>query len=139
MSLSIFGEKAVVPNEKMLVKALAGSKAIWDDIKSHVAAICGNVSEQWKYYSKKAGWSLVIKSGERTIIYLIPLEACFKVNYVFGEKAVAAAETAGIPKSVIIQIREATPYAEGRSFMMDVKSKADADTVKRLINIKYQN
>ena len=139
MPLSIFGEKTAVPNEEMITRYLADSKALWDDIKGHVIANCGNVSEQWKYYSKKAGWSLVVKSGERTILYLIPQDDFFKVNFVFGEKAAAAAETTGMPESVIIQIREATPYIEGRSFMFDVKSKANAAIAKRLIDIKLQN
>jgi hypothetical protein len=139
MSLSIFGDKDILPNEESLAGVLAGSKTSWDEIKNCVVAECGNYSEEWKYYSKKAGWALVIKSEKRTILYLIPLSGCFKANFVFGEKAVAAAQVSGLPEPIIALISEATPYMEGRSFMVDITSEADAQIVKRLIAIKNAN
>jgi hypothetical protein len=139
VSLSIFGEKAAVPNEEALAEVLKDSVVLWYRIKDHAAAAYGNANEEWKYYSKKAGWSLVIKSGGRTILYLIPLDACFKVNYVFGEKAAADAMTAGLPEQIVTQISEAKVYAEGRSFMVDVRTKEDADIAKKLVDIKNRN
>jgi hypothetical protein len=138
-SLSIFGDKAMPPSEEALAGVLAGSKAYWDSIKSHVASECGDYSEEWKYYSKKAGWSLVVKSGKRTILYLIPLSGCFKANFVFGEKAVAAALVSGLPEPITALISQAAPYMEGRPFMVDITSESDARTVKRLIAIKETN
>jgi len=138
MSLSAFGEKATMPNEEMLAGALAGGKALWDKIQSDVEAVCGNTSAEWKYYSKQAGWTLVVKSGKRTILYLIPLEGSFKVNFVLGEKAVAAAaQHAGLPEAIVALLLEAQPYVEGRSFMFDVKAEADADVAAKLIEIKH--
>jgi len=107
MSLSVFGEKALIPDETMLAEALAGSLALWDGIKAHVASVCGDYNELWKFYSKKAGWSLVVKSGARTILYLIPQEAYFKVNFVFGERAVEAVLGSGLPAPVVTALSEA--------------------------------
>jgi hypothetical protein len=123
----------------MLAGTLKGSKVHWDKIRGCVSDTCGGASEEWKYYSKKAGWSLVIKSGGRTILYLIPLDSCFKANFVFGEKAVAAAMAAGLPEPIVSLISEAKEYAEGRSFMFDVISEADASIVFKLIDIKNRN
>ena len=139
MSLSIFGDKAVMPDDRMLAEVLTGGTVLWDAVKNHVATTCGDVSEQWKYYSGKAGWTLVLKSGKRTILYLIPLEGCFKVNFVFGEKAVAAARDAGLPDPVIAFIMATAQYAEGRPFMFDVETEADVDAVKKLVEIKHIN
>jgi hypothetical protein len=139
VSTSIFSEKTPVPDGEMLTGVLKGSKALWDDIKDHVASTCGNASEEWKYYSKKAGWILVVKSGKRTILYLIPLDSSFKANYVFGEKATAAAMTAGLPKHIIAQISEAKVHMEGRSFMIDIATKEEANVAKKLIDIKSKN
>lgn len=139
MSLSIFGGKDIMPNEEMLAGVLTDSKALWDSIKNHLTATCSNISEQWKYYSKKAGWSLVIKNGERTILYLIPLNNGFKANFVFGEKAVVIAQTAGLPERIVSLICEAKPYMEGRSFMVDIKTEADVCTAIKLIEIKVGN
>lgn len=87
----------------------------------------------------RPGWTLAIKSGKRTLIYLIPLNGSFKVNFVFGEKAISAAETGGISAEIIKMIADAIPYAEGRSFMIDVNGDADADTVMKLVALKNSN
>ena len=139
MSLSLFGEKAEVPTEDALVSALGESKALWDDIKKQVESAYGNYNDEWKFYSKNAGWSFVIRSGKRTILYLIPQEKHFSVNFVFGEKAVAAVQNAGLPEAIIALIMEATPYTEGRSFMFDICSLSDVDLVGKLISIKAAN
>ena len=136
MSLSAFGEKTSVPNKETLADTLRGSKTSWDKLIEHTGKVCGGESTEWKYYSKNAGWSLVVKSKGRTILYLIPLEGFFKANFVFGEKAVASAKAAGLPADVVANIAEAKAYAEGRSFMMDVKSDADVGIAMKLIEIK---
>jgi len=135
-SLSFFGDKAAMPTDEMLAAALAGGKIFWDGLIDYVAASCGNVAEVWKFYSKKAGWSLVVKSGARTILYLIPRDAFFKASFVLGERAVTAALAAGLPEEITALITEARPYAEGRSFMFDVKSEVDAAAAKKLVEIK---
>jgi hypothetical protein len=139
MSTSIFGEKTAPPSEEMLNGALKGSKSLWTEVKGYVASACGKESSEWKFYSKKSGWILVVKSGDRTILYLIPLDGCFKANYVYGEKATSAAMAAGLPNNVTSQISEARVYAEGRSFMLDVATDDDVKTAKKLIDIKHKN
>ena len=139
MSLSIFGDKAEIPTEDALVSALGESKALWDDIKKQVETACGDYNDEWKFYSKKAGWSFVVRSGKRTILYLIPQDKYFKVNFVFGDKAVAAVQDAGLLEAIVALIMEATPYPEGRSFMFDIGFLDDVDSVRKLISIKAEN
>ena len=92
-----------------------------------------------KYYSKKAGWSFVVRSGKRTILYLIPQDRFFKANFVLGDKAVAATQDAGLPEDIVTLIERAAPYAEGRSFMFDIRSLDDVDSVGKLIRVKADN
>jgi hypothetical protein len=139
MSLSAFEHKEVRPDDDAVAKALGEKKALWDGVKEHIASNHKNVNEEWKFYSKDAGWTLVIKGGKRTLVYLIPLNGHFKVNFVFGENAVNAAQSAGLPAHIVKKITEARPYVEGRSFMVDVKGKEDADAVIELIGIKDRN
>ena len=139
MSLSAFGEKALMPNEETLAGTLKGSKARWDKLIEHTGNVCGRASGEWKYYSKNAGWSLVVKSGGRTILYLIPLDGSFKANFVLGEKAVTVVKASDLPAAVITNITEAKAYAEGRPFMIDVNNDADAGIAMRLIEIKSRN
>lgn len=136
MSLSIFGEKAIQPNENMLADALCGRIELWNSIKKQLLAIDENIQEEWKFYSKAAGWTLVLKSGKQTLLYLIPLDNYFKINFVFGEKMITLTKDSDLPKSVITLILDAKAYMEGRSFMIDVNTKADVDVINKLVKIK---
>ncbi|MCL2146906.1 MAG: DUF3788 domain-containing protein [Synergistaceae bacterium] len=138
MSLSIFGEKAEKPTEDTLHIALGESKTLWDEIKNLVESACGDYNDEWKYYTKKAGWSFVVRSGKRTILYLIPQDKFFKVNIVLGDKAIAAAQDASLPEAINALIMGATPYVEGRSIMFDIGSLDDVDSVRKLVRIKAE-
>lgn len=139
MALSAFGNKAIKPTKEITAEVLGESFIFWDKIKKHIAATYKKVSEDWKMYTKDAGWTLVVKSDKRTLLYLIPQQGAFKANFVYGGKTVAATENEGLPVSVLTLIREAQQYVEGRSFMIDIKTAEDAETAIRLIKIKYEN
>ena len=138
MSLSIFDDKAVIPNDDMVAMAVAPGKAFWDELQAHAASYGKPVCE-WKFYSKAAGWSFLLKCGKRTLVYFIPQEGYFKVNFVLGERAVEAARTANLPPEILALIEEAKVYVEGRSFMFDIKTEADCGTAQQLIGIKHNN
>jgi hypothetical protein len=139
MSLSAFGEKAAVPDDDKVASVLGGAKGLWDKLKEHTARSYENVSEEWKFYSKAAGWTLAIKSGKRTLFYLIPQGGLFKAGFVFGDRALKAAEDADIPADVKKTISEAHRYAEGSSFMIDVKDVKYMNTTIELTGIKDRN
>lgn len=136
MSLSVFGDKSAVPGGEALAEALAGSAALWDAVKRKAAAAFGALQEEWKFYSAKAGWSFVLKSGKRTVLYMIPQSGYFKITMVFGERAAAAALNADLPEYIRTALLEARPYAEGRGLMFDVKDESELDTVTKLMEIK---
>ena len=139
MSLSAFGEKAAVPDDDKVASVLGGAKGLWDKLKEHTARSYEDVSEEWKFYSKAAGWTLLIKSGKRTLLYLIPQEGLFKVSFVFGERALKAAEDADIPADVRKTISEAQRYVEGSTFMIGVRDMNDVGTIIELIRVKGMN
>jgi hypothetical protein len=136
MSLSIFDEKALIPTEDMLSEALSDTRTIWNDALKLIDRTCGDLNTEWKYYSRSAGWTLVANSKKRKMTYFIPLKGFFKVNFVFGEKAVKEAKSADLPESVLLSISEARPYVEGRSFMIDMKTDTDIELFGKLLKIK---
>jgi len=139
MALSIFGEKAITPTNEMLAAALAERKIIWDMVTEHIENTYSKISGEWKFYSKSAGWSFVIKSEKRTLIYLIPTEDCIKTNFVFGERAVKVIEESDLPESLIKSVTEARAYMEGRSCMVDIVKVDDIEIIKKLLKIKSEN
>lgn len=57
MSLSVFGERAVIPNEKMVATVLCKKYSLWNEIKEYMNTIYPPIGEDWKYYSKSSSWS----------------------------------------------------------------------------------
>ncbi|MHC4678095.1 MAG: DUF3788 family protein [Planctomycetota bacterium] len=76
---------------------------------------------------------------KRNLFFFIPFEGSFRVSFVFGDKAVAVVEQSGLPKELAATLTNARKYAEGRGLQIDVKSSADVEHVKKLVEIKVNN
>jgi hypothetical protein len=85
------------PNRDRLAAALGPSKALWNELASDLARENQIDVQEWHSYSPKAGWSLRLKHGARTIVYLIPLRGSFQAALVLGDKAVKAAQRSALP------------------------------------------
>ena len=141
MSLSIFDNKLKKPKDDELGTALGKTKQLWLELKEYLRNEYKNkaISEEWKYYGKSSGWTLLFKSKKRTILYLFPGQGFFIVLFVFGEKATISAEQHPLPQIILESIRNAKPYVEGRSFRVEVKNVQDLENVKKLVEIKMKN
>ena len=139
MSSSVFIEKSKIPTKAMLAEALGRSSSFWEDIKSFVKENFGEFVEEWKFYSKKSGWTLKLLRKKRNLFFFIPQEGHFKITFVFGDKAVSAVEKSNLPKSIINDLLTARKYMEGRGLQIDVTSQADAQHIKKLLKIKIEN
>jgi len=139
MAASVFEDKATMPDDKMLAKALGKSNRLWQEIKKHLKAEYGELIEEWKFYGQKSGWILKTLLKKRNLFFFIPLKGSFHVSFVFGEKAVAAVEKSGLPKELITELKNARKYAEGRGLRIDVKNSTDVEHIKKLVEIKVNN
>ena len=139
MSSSIFIEKSKKPNKTKLTEALGSSSSLWEDIKSFIKENFGEFVEEWKFYSKKSGWTLKLLRKKRNLFFFIPQEGHFKITFVFGDKAVSAVEKSNLPKSIISDLVNARKYMEGRGLQIDVTSQADVKHIKKLLKIKIDN
>ena len=139
MATSIFDDKAITPDESMTDAVLADTKALWDKIRSHAAERYPGLEQEWKFYSKKSGWSLVIRQKKRTLFYFIPCKGYFMITFVLGEKAERTAMGSSIPDHIKDVISAATSYAEGKSFFVDVRDEKDVEPVLTLFRIKNES
>ncbi|HEC02228.1 MAG TPA: DUF3788 family protein, partial [Phycisphaerales bacterium] len=71
--------------------------------------------------------------------FFVPLDGAFNVSFVFGDRAVAAAEKSDLPKDLIETLKNARKYVEGRGFKIEVKGPADVENIKKLVEIKVNN
>ncbi|MDR0767509.1 MAG: DUF3788 domain-containing protein [Methanosarcinales archaeon] len=139
MATSIFDDKAAIPNDEMVGAVLADTNAFWEKLKSYVIENYPGISQDWKFYSKKAGWSLVFKQKSRTLFYFVPCHEYFMIAFVLGEKAAKTAEQSSISEHIKKTIAAATPYVEGKSFFVDVKNEKDLESVYTLLKIKEES
>jgi hypothetical protein len=130
-SVSVFEDKATMPDNKMLAKALGKSYYLWQEIKKHLKAEYGELIEEWKFYGRKSGWILKTLRKKHNLFFFIPLKGSFRVSFVFGDKAVAVAEKSDLPKKLITELKNARKYAEGRGLRIDVKKSAGVGHIQK--------
>jgi hypothetical protein len=133
-----FVGKAKRPTQGELTAALGASKALWDRVVDDLSGK-HKLAQEWNSYSKRAGWSLRLKRGERNIVYLSPFHGCFCASFALGDKAVQAARKSGLPQKALAVIDQAKKYAEGTGVRIEVQGPEDLDIVKKLAAIKLDN
>ncbi len=132
-------DKSRQPRDDDLAETLGRSKARWDELIAHVEHTYAPVTHKWLPPYKEFAWVLRLIRKKRTILYLTPCPRCFLCAFVLGGKATQAARAAGLPEDVMAIINDAPVYGEGRGFRLEVRTKADVETMKKLAAIKMAN
>jgi hypothetical protein len=127
------------PDDVLLRKMLGKSMDLWNELRSHLAETHPPICEEWKFYGVKYGWNMKMLHGKRNLFFFVPREGGFMAGFTFGEKAVAEIERSGLPDRLKKELRESRKYAEGRGLRVEVRSRADAEAVKKLVAIKIRN
>ena len=139
MATSILDDKSIIPDDVQVKDVLGKTFRFWTAIKKYFEDKQIDVQEEWKFWGQKYGWSMRLKHKKRNILYLVPCKGYFMAAFVFGDKAVAAAENSTLPESILDMIRSARKYAEGRGFRFEVRGQEDVENTKKLIEIKMAN
>jgi hypothetical protein len=127
--------RPAAPGDDDLSAELGAARVLWDQLIADLAL----PTAEWHSYSRKAGWSLRLKKGARTIVYLIPCHGSFRVSFALGEKALAAARASKLPADVLKILDEAPRYAEGTAVRLDITGKKDLAIVQKLAAAKLAN
>ena len=139
MSASIYTEKFVEPDDKMLTYDLAESKSFLDKIAEFIESEYGDFRPEWKFYNQKSGWILKMFSKRRNVMFIVPCDNYFRVAFTFGGKASDLIFNSKLPDSLKMDLFEAKKYAEGRTIQIEVKTKNDLDNILEIIKIKLMN
>jgi len=92
MSHSAFLDRSLKPDDAEIFKTLGPKVKYWKELKQHIEETYGPVTEEWKFYSKKSGWTLKVLLKKRNLFFFIPLKDHFLMTFIFGDKAVSAVE-----------------------------------------------
>lgn len=136
MALSAFDDRNAPPTDRALAQALGKTSTSWAGLKEVLSHECAPLEEEWAFAGAKFGWSLRLKRGKRVIVYLTPCTGHFLASFALGEKACAAAREAGLPAGVMALLAAAPKYAEGRGVRIPVRTRKDADAIRKLATIK---
>jgi hypothetical protein len=134
-----FINKTLQPTAEEVSAALGATAGVWKQLVDWLAVEKGVADQEWKSGSLKYGWSLRLKLKKRTIVYLAPCDGCFRVAFVLGDRAVAAARESDLSKGVLKLLDEAPRYAEGTGVRLMVKGAKDLAAVRKLAVIKLAN
>jgi hypothetical protein len=130
--------KTTRPTEAEVAAALGSTAALWKQLVDWMAEQ-GAAIQEWNSYSPKYGWSLRLKVKKRNIVYLGPCAGCFRVAFILGDRAVAAARQSDLSKSTLKLLNEAPRYAEGTGVRLIVKGAKDLAAIRKLAFIKLAN
>ena len=139
MSTNAFIGKTSQPTNAELSDALGASKAVWDQLLADLEREHGVSVREWTCHSPKWGWSLRVKRKARTIVWLAPSRRSFDAAFILGDRAMAAAKLARLPKRVVDAMKSAPKYPEGTGVRLEVKSPRDLGALKALAAIKLAN
>jgi hypothetical protein len=139
MSANVFIDKLAKPDDQALVRVLGKTYALWAEIEEYVSTAHRESTEEWKYYGPKSGWTLKTLLKKRNLFFFTPYQGYFRIAFVFGDRAVAEILKSDLPKAAIVEITNAKKYAEGRGIRVEVKTRRDVESVKKLIAIKVMN
>ena len=139
MAESIFDSKARQPTRADLLDAVGETAEQFRDLEQRLTDEYGQLTPEWKFYGKRAGWTLALGCKGRRILHLIPRSGLFTVVLTLGKKAALACREARLPEEVLSSIENAREYAEGRSIRLDVRTSKDVRIVTRIAIIKMSH
>ena len=139
MTEILFKDKLQVPTGEMLADVLGKSYRYWTELKDLLVTAHGELTEEWKFYGKKNGWTLKLLRKKRNLFFVKPYNKFFQVTFIFGDKAVSEIMNSDLPDEFKERIKNAVKYAEGRGLNIIVDKKASVEHVLKLAAIKLNN
>ena len=134
--LNAFIGKTEQPSAQELSASLGPAVGLWNELVNSMAANFGVATQEWKGICvKKYGWSLQLKLKKRTFLHLAPRLGCFQVAFILGDKALAAANAAKLPKKILQALAEAPHYPEGTGLRLVVNKAADLAPIRKLAEL----
>lgn len=133
-----FVGRSETPTLEELDSVLGPTAAVWHELVEWMETH-GAPEEEWKSSGAKYGWSLRLKQKKRNIIYLSPCKGCMRIAFILGDRAVAAARQAHLPKSVLDALEGAPRYPEGTGLRLVVRNERDLPAIEKLAQIKMAN
>ena len=136
MATSIFDNKEIVPNDEDLENVLKSSFDAYNNLISYLENEYGQLTNEWKFYSKKAGWTLRISGEKRNLLFLSPNEDYFLVTVNMSVKVSKIVLDSDVSDDTKTMIKEAEVYTEGTGILVEVRTEEDLKDIKTILDIR---
>jgi len=136
MAIGIFDNKEIVPNDEDLENILKSSLNAYNKLISYLENEYAPLTNEWKFYSKKAGWTLRISNKKRNLLFLSPNEDYFLVTVNMGVKVSKMVLDSDVSDNTKDLIKQAKVYAEGTGVIIEVRNEKDLEDIKTILNIR---
>lgn len=138
MAKSVYLDRGIQPDERMLAGSLGKCTKYWDKIICHSAETYPALSNEWKHYGKAWGWSLVLKSKSKTLCYMIPMQGFFYVAVIFSDKGRMAVASTALPDQVRQAVEAAKDNPKNIPYDFKVTLLEDVEIAKKLIDVRFK-
>lgn len=128
-----------IPTREHLEMLMGEAFTLREELYAYLSESVGTVEVEWKFYSKKSGWTSKTLLGNRNLFFLSPMEGTFMVTFIFGDRAAEAVLKGAFPDHVKQSVESARKYAEGRGISLEIQNRDDLKIVRNLIDIKIKN
>lgn len=136
MATSVFDIKEIVPEEDDLEKVLKDSIDLWNQLMNYLEEEYGPITSEWKFYSKKSGWSYRVSNKKRNLIFLIPNDEYFIATINMSLKVVQILLDIDLPEEIKNTIKTTKNYKEGKSVLINIKNEKDLKNIKTMLEIR---
>ena len=130
---------STAPTDADIATVLGPAKPVWDALVAALTADAIVDTQEWKSYSRKAGWALRLARGKRTIVWLSPCDRQIRVAFILGDKALAAIRAAKLPARIVSLLADAPKYPEGTGLRLHIASAKDLPSLRKLAKIKLDH
>ena len=133
----VFVDKTEMPTQELLKETLGNSYDLLERLKV-ASNIYKDITYEWKMYTKKAGWTQLVKQKKRTLFYILPRSNGFEVSFVFGDRALDVLKASNLTDDLKKRLVEARKYMEGRGIQVVLKEDSDLKDVLILLKTKVE-
>ncbi|QQO09157.1 DUF3788 family protein [Breznakiella homolactica] len=136
MAKSMYRDKSLQPDREILVKNMGSGITLWDKTIAMAETLVPGIGQEWKFYGKPWGWSLVLQEKKKNILYITPAETGIQLSFIFSEKGRELSKTEDIPEEIQYKIEESKNNPQGHTFDFDIRKEKDLALAEKLLKIK---
>ena len=134
--MGVLLDKSIIPDDLKLNETLGKSFDLWVELKNVVKNEIGVVSEEWKFYSAKSGWTMKLIYKKKNLFFFSPYKNYFLISFVFGKKGEEQVLNSGVDERIKTDLSNAVKYVEGKGVAIEVRTKKNIKDILEMVKIK---